>query len=80
MAENIATLLVHLLYVYAALGVLFALMFVFFGVQKVDRQAAGTGILFRLLIFPASVALWPLLLKRWFHATGEPPQERNPHQ
>ncbi len=79
MAESIATFFVYLLYVYAALGVLFALMFVFFGVQKVDHQAEGTGILFRLLIFPASAALWPLLLKRWIHATGEPPEERNPY-
>ncbi len=58
MAENVATLFVHLLYVYAALGVLIVLVFVFFGVQEVDRQAAGTGVLFRLLILPVSAALW----------------------
>jgi hypothetical protein len=80
MAESVATFFVHLLYIYAALGVLFALTFVFLGVQKVDRQAAGTGVMFRLLILPGSAALWPLLLKRWIHATGEPPEERNSNQ
>lgn len=80
MAEQIATVFVYLFYAYAAIGFLFALAFVSRGVQRVDQQASGTGFAFRCLIFPGSIAFWPLLLRRWLHATGEPPEEGNPHQ
>jgi hypothetical protein len=80
MPERLATILVYLFYGYAAAGFLFALAFVTRGAQKVDRQASGTGLAFRCLIFPGALAFWPLLLRRWLHATGEPPPERNPHR
>ncbi len=80
MAERIAAIAVYILYGYAAAGTLFAIAFVSRGVQKVDEQARGAGLLFRLFIFPGSAAFWPLLLRRWLSATGEPPEERNPHR
>jgi hypothetical protein len=80
MFETVVTFLVHAFYVYAALGLLFAIVFALRGVQAVDRLAAGSGAGFRLLILPACVALWPLLLLRWLRANGEPPAERNPHR
>lgn len=80
MAERIVTAFVLAFYGYAAVGSLFAIAFVSRRVQKVDQQAAGTGIAFRLLILPGVVAFWPLLLLRWVRANGEPPQERNPHR
>jgi hypothetical protein len=80
MPERIATVLVYLFYAYAAIGVLFAIVFLSRGVQKVDHQAAGAAIAFRLLIFPGVTAFWPLLLRRWLNASGEPPEERNPHR
>ncbi len=79
MYENLASLFVYALYAYVALGAAFALAFVSVGVQRIDSQAIGSSLGFRVLIFPGSVALWPLLLRRWLAGKGEPPEERNPH-
>jgi hypothetical protein len=65
-----AELLADVLIAYAIIGVLFACAFVVRGVERLDPLAAGTGIGFRLLILPASAALWPLLLRRWLHRGG----------
>ncbi len=79
MVEAIAILFVYALYVYTALGVGFAIAFVTVGVKRIDSQAIGSSVGFRVLIFPGSVAFWPLLLHRWITGKGEPPEERNPH-
>ena len=80
MFERIAVLFVDALSLYAALGVVFAVVFVCVGVKRFDAQAGGTGLGFRVLIFPGSVAFWPLLLRRWARGIVEPPLERNPHR
>ena len=80
MYEAIAILFVYALYVYTALGVAFALAFVTVGVKRIDSQAIGSSVGFRVLIFPGSVAFWPLLLRRWVSGKEEPPDERNPHR
>ena len=64
---------------YGALGLLFSLFFVLFGVQSIDPAARGAGIGFRLIVVPGCVLLWPLLLVRWIRAS-EPPEESNPHR
>ena len=53
---------------YAALGIVFAVAFVIWGVERVDPAAKGTRLGFRLLILPGSATLWPLLLRRWMRA------------
>jgi len=78
--ERIAVLFVEALSLYVALGVVFAVAFVCVGVKRMDSQAIGTGPGFRILIFPGSVAFWPLLLRRWASGSSEPPLERNPHR
>ena len=80
MFERIAVLFVDALSLYAALGVVFAVVFVCVGVKRFDAQAVGTGLGFRVLILPGSVAFWPLLLRRWARGIVEPPLERNPHR
>lgn len=80
MFEQTAVLLVDALSLYALLGVFFGLAFVSVGVKRIDSQAIGSGIGFRMLIFPGSVAFWPLLLRRWAAGRTEPPPERNPHR
>ena len=80
MFERFALLLVDALSLYALLGGVFALAFVCVGVKRIDSQTVGTGIGFRILIFPGSVAFWPLLLRRWARGSTEPPLERNPHR
>ena len=58
---------------YGLAGLAFALAFVTRGVGRVDPAAAGAPISFRLLIFPGSLALWPLLLSGWMRATRRRP-------
>ncbi len=65
---------------YAAAGALFAVLFVSKGVGRIDPAARGARLGFRLLILPASIALWPILLRRWLSGVEEPPAERNAHR
>lgn len=75
----LARVLVSVAGVYAALGALFALPFILRGVQRLDPQAQGGSWGFRLIILPASAALWPLLALRLLRRAG-PPEERNAHR
>lgn len=80
MYETIAIAFVTALELYVLAGTLFALAFVSLGVSRIDPNARGAGARFRALIFPGSVALWPLLLSRWVRGLHEPPLEGNPHR
>lgn len=79
MLTAVAAWIVVTLQLYAGLGVLFAIAFVIVGVNRVDPVARDSGWGFRLMIFPGSVAFWPLLLYRWVHGLP-PPVERNAHR
>jgi hypothetical protein len=49
--------------VYVAVGFVAGLAFVMFGVTTV--QAAPVTLGARVLLLPAAIALWPLVLSRW---------------
>jgi hypothetical protein len=53
---------------YLLLGIGFGSAFVAFGVQRLDPAARATSYLFRLLILPGAVALWPLLAAKWLRS------------
>ncbi len=57
MLETFAKAIVYTLAVYASLGLVFALPFVWLGVQRLDSEAQGSGIGFRLLILPGEAQL-----------------------
>jgi hypothetical protein len=76
----IASAILILSGVYLACGFLFAIPFVFIGVKKIDPHAAHNSWGFRLLIFPGTLAFWPLLLRRWLKGIQKPPEERNAHR
>jgi hypothetical protein len=80
MLEIWAKAFVATLAVYGGLGFLFAVPFVWRGVQRLDSEARGSGIGFRLLILPGVAAFWPMFLYRWMRGIGEPPVEKNPHR
>ena len=80
MLETFAKAFVYTLATYATLGLVFAVPFVWFGVQHLDSEAQGSGIGFRLLILPGVAALWPMFLNRWRRGIIEPPVEKNPHR
>ena len=80
MFESLVEAFVYALEIYAALGLIFAGIFVSAGVQKVDTEAQGPGVGFRLLIMPGAAAFWPMLLARWVRGRSETPIEKNPHR
>lgn len=62
---QIAEILVFSFYAYLAIGFLFGLWFVFKGVQKVDDGMKEVKWTLRLMILPASIALWPIMLRKF---------------
>ena len=65
---------------YLLIGTLFAVPFLLRGVHKIDPAALEGSTGFRVLIFPGTVALWPLLLRRWLSGSGSPPEELGAHR
>jgi hypothetical protein len=59
-----------LILVYLAIGLAFAVAFVVMGARMIDKNVQGTGIVFRLMILPGSILLWPYLLFRWIKTGG----------
>lgn len=50
---------------YLGVGWIFGVVFVTIGVARFDPAAHGTSPVFRLLILPGSVTLWPILAMIW---------------
>jgi hypothetical protein len=51
--------------VYLLAGVVFAIFFLSMGIEKMDASAHGSAFCFRMIIFPGTVALWPVLWYKW---------------
>jgi len=71
MGIQLASSLVSIFAIYLLIGVVFALLFIFFGVARVDEEAQGMSLLVRLFIFPGCALLWPLMAFKWL--TKSPP-------
>jgi len=67
-----AELLVMGLGLYFLVGIIFAILFVSFGVQKIDPAARSMVIRARLIILPGTMLLWPFMLVKWM-TQKEPP-------
>lgn len=76
----LAQTFVWLLSIYVLLGIVFALCFIFAGIERVDAAAKQSAWGFRLMIVPGVIALWPLLAVRWMRGAGHPPLEQNAHR
>lgn len=74
MSERAAELLVLGLGIYAAIGVIVGLIYVFGGAGRIDPAAKGKGLPFRvrLMILPGIAGLWPVMLTKLLTQT-EPP-------
>lgn len=64
MRETVEILL-SVLGAYLGVGVVFAPVFVWRGIGRVDPVAAHAGAGFRLIVIPGVVALWPVMAWRW---------------
>jgi hypothetical protein len=62
------SMILTLLFVYLAAGALTALAFVSFGASRLLPGHPPISIGARLLLMPASILLWPLIVKRWLGA------------
>ena len=62
---NQAELILLLVKIWGGVGALVALAFLSFGVDRLDEDARGAYV-FRLLIVPGVLLLWPLVLWRWY--------------
>ena len=76
----IAAIFLITLGIYLACGLVFAIPFALIGVKRIDPHATHGSWGFRLLIMPGTMALWPLLLRRWMSGVHEPPEECNTHR
>ena len=79
MSIQLAETLITAVGAYLCLGVLFALLFLIFGVSRIDPRARGGSVGYRLLVLPGVAALGPYLAWRWIRGKG-PPQERTAHR
>jgi len=64
----IAQAILMLFAFYAVIGAVVGGVFVVFGVSRVDHAARGGPWHFRLIIWPGTAALWPLILAKWLEA------------
>lgn len=56
--------------IYLAVGLLFGLAFIVRGAGVVEPASKDASIAVRLIILPASIALWPYLLMCWIKVGG----------
>ena len=75
----LAEIIVYAVGIYLAIGFLFALYFVIFGVTKLDNTAKGTSFGFRFLIFFGAIPFWILLAWRLLKSEKRP-TENNAHR
>lgn len=64
MIETVVTILLLLIAVYILIGIIFYFPFVKKGVHKIDDGVKDAPKFMKVLIFPGTVALWPILLKK----------------
>lgn len=74
MSEATAGTLVLALGIYAVLGLIVGLLYMFGGAGRIDPAAKGKGlpVRVRVLILPGIIGLWPLMLTKLF-TQKEPP-------
>ena len=63
--EVMAALLLGIIGLYVLLGLIVALPFVLRGVNRVDPVAEDSSFVFRVMILPGCVGLWPVVLWKW---------------
>jgi membrane-anchored glycerophosphoryl diester phosphodiesterase (GDPDase) len=60
---------------YLAIGLVFALPYLVRGMRQHDPSALGSSWVFKLLLLPSTVLLWPVLLRKWAQRSSAQPNE-----
>ena len=56
---------------WGAVGALVAVVFLFWGIDRIDEDARGAYV-FRVLLIPGVLLIWPLVLWRWAQMEDAP--------
>jgi hypothetical protein len=75
-----ARLIVDTITIYLAIGAIFALVFLWKWVGRLDPLAAHGTIGFRVLVFPGVTTLWPLFAIRLLRGASSPPDGWTAHR
>lgn len=67
---SMPALLLYALELYVLAGIVVGLAFVLAGVTRVLEHPVTVSPGARVLLFPASAALWPLVLTRWLNRSA----------
>uniref|UniRef100_UPI004048E5D7 hypothetical protein n=1 Tax=Roseivirga sp. TaxID=1964215 RepID=UPI004048E5D7 len=65
MVELIISTVLILVGIYLLIGLFFCFVFFKKGIQSIDEGMKEAPIFMKILIFPGTVALWPVLLAKW---------------
>ncbi len=79
MTEALAIAVVHYATFYLAAGCVFAVAFLSLGIGRVDPQARGAPLSFKLVVLPGVVVFWPVLAWRWSRGSTVPPEQCSSH-
>lgn len=66
--ENLVSYVLVFFAIYLLFGLLFSILFLWKGVDKVDANAAGVGISLKLLLLPGTMVFWVVFLIKWLKA------------
>ncbi len=68
----LAVWVIKIVRAYLFAGLVFAIPFLLFGIQRVDPDAEGRNLGFRLLLIPGLCAFWPVFALRWVRGKRKP--------
>lgn len=76
---SIITWAINVVRAYVIAGLVFAVPFVIFWAKRLDHNAKGSGLGFRIVVIPGVAAFWPLLAIRLLQGKTRP-LERTAHR
>lgn len=62
---TVANMIVAALAAWFGIGAVIAILFLVFGVNRIDESAKGASVFFRPMIFLGCAMLWPAVVIRW---------------
>ena len=51
--------------IYLLIGLIFSVFFLIKGLTQLDAATEGSGLFFKMLIFPGLLVFWPIIALKW---------------